>query len=273
MARQPASSGPVDAGLPIAIRALEADELGAAVALLAEGMRDNPLHVKAFGPDPQRRQQRLRRFLGQLVAHVHSNGTLLGACVHDELVGVLGMMNPGRCRPARSDVLRMVGAIITSNPPLGVLRIQRWLSAWSRNDPLEPHAHIGPLAVSPAWRRQGVGRELMMQCCARLDALGAVAWLETDLASNVAFYETLGYVVVRQESVLGVPNWFMRREPDVAGMRERGGTWDQTPWHLTPWHLGITAAASAASRRFSRDPSSVRSPCRRCPRRLLHWLT
>ncbi len=269
MARQPASSRPGDASLSIAIRALGADELGAAVALLAEGMRDNPLHVKAFGPDPQRRQQRLRRFLGQLVAHVHSNGILLGACVHDdELVGVLGMMKPGRCRPARRDVLRMAGGIITNNPPLGVLRIQRWLSAWLRNDPLEPHAHIGPLAVSPAWRRQGVGRELMMQCCARLDALGAVAWLETDLASNVAFYGTLGYAVVRQESVLGVPNWFMRRP----------GTWGQRHFSRAksdsdPLASGITAAASAASRRFSRDPSSARSPCRQCPRRPLHWLT
>ncbi len=211
MARQPASHPAADAGLHPAIRVLAPEELDAAVALLAEGMRDNPMHVRAFGVDPLRRQQRLRRFLGQLVTHVHSNGVLLGASVHGELAGVLGMMKPGCCRPARREMLRMAGAIIASNPPLSALRIHRWLSTWTRNDPRGPHAHIGPLAVLPPWRRQGVGRELMMQCCMRLDALGEVAWLETDLAINVAFYETLGFVVVRHEPVLGVPTWFMGR--------------------------------------------------------------
>ncbi len=211
MAQPRASHATLDAGLPLAIRALAPDERDAATALLAAGMRENPLHVRAFGANPRRRQRRLRRFLGQLVAHVHANGTLLGACVDGELVGVLGMLEPGRCRPTRMETLRMASAIIVRNSPTRVWRIQRWLSAWTRNDPAELHAHIGPLAVLPAWRRQGVGRELMVHCCRRVDALGVAAWLETDLAINVAFYETLGFVVTRREAVVGVPNWFMRR--------------------------------------------------------------
>jgi ribosomal protein S18 acetylase RimI-like enzyme len=216
MARQPASPSSVDDGPALAIRALARAELDAAAALLAEGMRDNPLHVKVFGGDVPRRRHRLLRFLRQLLDHVHANGALLGAYVDQELIGVLGMMKPGRCRPAPREALRMAGAIIASNPPFGVLRIHRWLKTWARNDLHEPHAHVGPLAVSPAWRRQGVGRELMDRCCQDLDAQGQTAWLETDLAINVAFYETLGFVVVRQEVVLGVLNWFMRRVP---GMR------------------------------------------------------
>lgn len=212
MTRQAASGPPADAGLPLVIKQLATNELGAASHLLAAGMRDNPLHVKAFGIDAQRRYRRLRHFLGQLVIHVHANGVLLGACSHGELVGVLGMMKPGHCRPAPRQILRMVGAIITSNPPLGVLRVHRWLEAWTRHDPREPHTHLGPLAVSATWRGQGVARQLMLQCCERLDALGEMAWLETDRAINVAFYETLGFVVDREEAVLGVPNWFMRRE-------------------------------------------------------------
>ena len=214
------------AGPPLAIRVLGPDKLGAATALLAEGMRDNPLHVTVFGADAERRQRRLHRFLGLLVTHVHSNGTLLGAVVDGELIGVLGMMKPGRCRPGRRETLRMAGAVIAGNPPLGAWRIHRWLSAWARNDPFEPHAHIGPLALSRAWRRQGVGRELMMQCCERVDALAEVAWLETDLALNVAFYETLGFVVAHHEPVLGVPNWFMRRKNEKG--RKSNGT------YLTP---------------------------------------
>ena len=217
MELRPAAGRPVDAGADIDIRTLASGELAAAVALLAEGMGDNPLHVKVFGADPQRRHRRLQRLLGQLVAHVHSNGALLGACVHGELVGVLGTMKPGRCHPPRQEILRMAGSIVAVNPPIGVWRVYRWLSAWTHNDPREPHAHVGPLAVSPGWRRRGIGRALMIKCCARRDVLGEVAWLETDLAINVAFYETLGYVVFRRESVLGVPNWFMRRKPGMCG--------------------------------------------------------
>ena len=213
MAPQPASRPTADAAASIVIRALVPDELDAATALLAEGMGDNPLHVKAFGADPQRRQRRLRRFLGQLLGYVHANGTLLGACVHGELVGVLGMLEPGRCRPTLMETARIAGAVVIGNPPGGVWRIQRWLRAWARNDPREPHAHIGPLAVAQAWRRRGIGRELMAHCCRQVDALEVAAWLETDLAINVAFYETLGFAVTRREVVLGVPNWFMRREP------------------------------------------------------------
>lgn len=193
------------------------DELDDAAALLADGMRDNPLHVKAFGADPRRRHRRLRRFLGQLVTHVHANGSLLGAGVDGEMIGVLGMLRPGRCRPTPWEFLRMGGAIVAGNPPVGVLRIHRWLSAWARHDPVEPHVHVGPLAVAPAWRGRGVGRALMLQCCAHLDAHARVGWLETDLAANVAFYETLGYIVVRREPMLGTTTWFMRRAGPESG--------------------------------------------------------
>lgn len=211
------SEEPADPARHLVIRVLGADQLAAATELLAEGMRDNPLHVKAFGGDAPLRQRRLQRFLGQLVTHIHANGTLLGASVDGELVGVQGMLKPGHCRPAAGGLLRMVATIIASNSPLGVWRIQRWLLTWARRDPREPHAHIGPLAVASSWRGQGVGRSLMTEACHYADTLGAVAWLETDLAANVAFYETLGYVVVRCELVLGVLSWYMQREPMRVG--------------------------------------------------------
>ena len=199
--------------LVIDIKALTPDELHAAAALLAHGMRDNPLHVKVFGTDPGDRERRLLRFFDPLVAYVHSHGAVLGAYVHGELIGVLGIMEPGGCRPAVMDALRFTGVIVASNPPAGVLRILRWLATWARNDPAWPHWHIGPMAVRPAYRRQGIGRRLMIRCCEHMDARAATAYLETDLAINVAFYETLGFVVIKHELVLGEPNWFMSRPP------------------------------------------------------------
>ena len=178
----------------------------AAAVLLADAMRDNPLHVQAFGADPTRRRRRLGRFMEPLVRHVQSHGTLLGAYAQGELIGVLGTMKPGCCRPSGWAALRFAAVVAARNPPIGVWRIAQWLAAWARHDPSELHWHIGPLAVAPAYRRQGVGRHLMLHCCRQLDSLAAVAWLETDLAINARFYESLGFATVRQEPVLGIPN-------------------------------------------------------------------
>lgn len=204
-----------DARQDVAIRPLLRRELGAASSLLAVAMRDNPLHARAFGMEPLRRQQRVQRFLAPLLAHVSGNGEVLGAWMQGELVGVLGMLPPHRCRPSRMAAASLLASIMRANPPAGVWRILHWFVAWRRNDPVAPHAHIGPLGVLPAWRRQGIARALMLQCSRRLDALGTVTWLETDLATNVAFYETLGFVVACREPVLGAANWFMRREPST----------------------------------------------------------
>ena len=44
-----------------------------------------------------------------------------------------------------------------------------------------------------------------------VDEHQGVAYLETDKAINVTFYERQGFEVVAEEVVLGTPNWFMRR--------------------------------------------------------------
>jgi ribosomal protein S18 acetylase RimI-like enzyme len=208
-----------DAGLAVEITELAsgAQRAAAAAVVLADAMCDNPLHVQAFGADPARRRQRLWRFIDEVARHVQSHGTLLGAYAQGELIGVLGMMEPGACRPSLPAALRLAAVVVTSNPPLGAWRIARWLAAWARNDPSESHWHIGPLAVVAAYRRQGVGHRMMMHCCRQLDSLAAAAWLETDLAINAGFYETLGFTTIRHEPVLGVPNWFMRRMPVERG--------------------------------------------------------
>ncbi|MHA6645551.1 GNAT family N-acetyltransferase [Mesorhizobium sp. A623] len=71
-----------------------------------------------------------------------------------------------------------------------------------------------------AYRRRGIGRYLMSRCCRRMDELSVTAYLETDLAINVAFYETLGFVVIRREFVLGVPNWFMCLPPSGGTLKD-----------------------------------------------------
>jgi len=197
--------------LPVEVREVPAGEQGAAVALLAAAMRDNPLHVRVFGADRHARERRLRRFLALLLGHVRQNGTVFGAYSGSRLIGVLGLIGPGRCRPGRIDRLRIGARIAAGNHPLILLRIYRWLRIWERSEPGFPHFHLGPLAVAAPYRRRGIVSRLMMAGCAAMDADGAPAWLESDLSVNVDFYRQFGFSSVTTKSVLGVPNWFLSR--------------------------------------------------------------
>ena len=65
------------------------------------------------------------------------------------------------------------------------LRVGSWLSAWSKHDPSEPHAHLGPIGVDPDALGRHIGRHLMEQYCAELDRIGEAGYLETDRSENV----------------------------------------------------------------------------------------
>jgi predicted N-acetyltransferase YhbS len=73
------------------------------------------------------------------------------------------------------------------------------------------------LAVDAHLQGRGIGSKIMNEYCLRLDARGEAGYLETDKRENVRFYERHEYVVVAQADVIGVPNWFMIRQPQRSG--------------------------------------------------------
>ena len=91
------------------------------------------------------------------------------------------------------------------------LRISSWLATWSKNDPKEPHCHLGPIGIHPAAQGRGIGQRLMALCCEDLDRTMISGYLETDRSENVAFYQRFGFEVTVEIPVLGVPNFLMRR--------------------------------------------------------------
>lgn len=176
-------------------------------------MRDNPIHMQAFGADARRRERRLNRFFSGLVPYIHRKGKFMGAYTDGVPIGVLGMLPPGACRPTRADLLRLLPSLLMSNSPAGVLRVRRWLGTWAGIDPDEPHWHLGPLAVDPAHQGRGAGSRLMVHACT--EASGAAMYLETDRPANVSFYERFGFRTTATLTVLGASNWLMRAERPV----------------------------------------------------------
>ena len=181
------------------------------VGVLARGMRDNPLHVAAYGPDPERRLRIHGRLMAALfTASPHQRP--FGLRRNGALVALAGVAPVGTCRPSARQKLALMPSLARTGPRTAA-RVGRWLSAWEQLDPPEPHSHLGPVAVDAHLQGQGIGSVLLSEYARRLDAAGEVGYLETDKPENVRFYERAGFVVTSQRDVIGVPNWFMRREP------------------------------------------------------------
>lgn len=195
----------------IEIRELRESDLPAAVGVIARGMRDNPLHIAALGADTETRGVRLARMFTVALPVIHSKGIVLGAFDRDALVGIAGMIPPGRCQPSMKDKLTLLPRIVPAVGGGAFARVGQWTGAWARRDPAEPHWHLGPVAVDAHLQGRGVGGLLLTEYCRRLDRERVVGYLETDKAANVTFYQRFGFETVGTARVLGIPNWFMRR--------------------------------------------------------------
>lgn len=172
-------------------------------------MSDNPIHVEVFGRSPTLRKHRLKRFFRGLLTYVHHKNGLYGARADDNLIGVLGMLPPKRCKPSPRDWVQLMPALLASNSPTGTVRLAIWLRTWARIDPCTPHWHLGPLAVTPLWQHRGVGTKLMEYALEK--GSGENIYLETDKISNVEFYERFGFYVLATPPVLSTPAWVMMR--------------------------------------------------------------
>jgi ribosomal protein S18 acetylase RimI-like enzyme len=174
-------------------------------------MRDNPLHVRAFGPIPDRRERALSRMFEALLRLYLSKGAILGAVSAGKLVGVCGMVQPNRCQPTAGEKLRLLPAVVGASGLAAGARVFRWAAAWARHDPRQPHWHLGPVGVERHLQGQGIGSALLRAFCDRIDSRGSSAYLETDKLENVRFYQRFGFRITTEDLVLGVPNWFMTR--------------------------------------------------------------
>ena len=197
------------------IRELTSAELSAAAQLLARGMRDNPLHIQAFGPQAEHRRRALARFFEPVLHRAFNCGSVLGLVDADVLVGVYVETPPGRCKLGVVEKLKILPSIYFGNPLTTSMRVLNWAGEWSRRDPAQPHWHFGPVAVDAPLQGRGIGRTMLSDFCSRMDARKAVSYLETDKSVNVRFYEKFGFKVLAEAEVLGLPNWFMSREPSL----------------------------------------------------------
>ena len=194
----------------VEVRDLRADEVPAAVRLLARAFRDEPLQIATLGSDPERRRRRLR-VLFSAMFEVMKAQTPLAAFDGGTMVGVTGIAPPGTCQATSTQVLKYAWALLSIGPR-SLLRSARLNASWAAVDPKEPHSHLGPLAVDADLHGRGIGSQILASYCRQLDEAQLNGYLETDAEAKVRLYERFGFEVVGEKHVVGVPNWFMARQ-------------------------------------------------------------
>jgi len=194
----------------VEVGVLPGDRVDDAVGVLARGMRDNPLHVAAFGDDPEHRVANLTTMFTVVIG---GQPGPLHATRDGEVVGVCGMGPPPDCTVSGFAALPYDDFPPVLDDEAERRRLYDWIHAWGLRDPGEPHFHLGPVAADAGKQGQGIGTAMLQAFADHVDEAGVLGYLETDKAANVGFYEQFGFETTAEETVIGVPNWFMRRAP------------------------------------------------------------
>lgn len=178
----------------------------ATVSALAEAFVTNPLHVAAFGAG---RVERNRLFFRIGFERMFTGAAFL-ALEGEKVRGYIHFNASPLCLPPAEAVPAFAAAYLQ---PLedALPHVIKWFSRWASLDPEEPHAHLGPIGVAPECQGRGVGTALMERYIEHLDREEIAGYLETDREVNVEFYKLFGFEVVREEQLIGVPTWYMRR--------------------------------------------------------------
>ena len=197
------------ASTDIEIRPMMRQDLHSAAVTVTRAFRDSPMTVACWGSSVTSRERGLMSLFLQLLPTLTPVPSI--AVRDGVVVGVLGYALPGRCRhvPLVPAVRALAALAIRS--PATVVRFGRWMAEYESRDPGEPHYHLGPVAVARQFQGTGIGSALLAHFCSEVDAVGAPAYLETDAAVNVRWYERVGFVTIGRAQVLGVTNWFMWR--------------------------------------------------------------
>jgi ribosomal protein S18 acetylase RimI-like enzyme len=196
----------------IEIGELRRDELPAAGALLGRAYRDNPFMVAFIGDNADQRFQAMELIHGTRVSALAPPAIV--ARRDGALVGVCGFDAPGE-PPLPPESMQQMMVTLSALGPHVLPNMQVVLTEFGSRAPAERHWHLGPVGVHIDAQGAGIGALMMKEFCARMDAEGDLAFLETDLPQNVRLYEKFGFETTEETTVLGAPAWFMLRRPSA----------------------------------------------------------
>jgi ribosomal protein S18 acetylase RimI-like enzyme len=199
-------------------RRIDENELGQAAQVLARAFYRDPLQNYTFPDDEERAKHSPAHFAAAL-KYGYKFGEVYTI---DDVPGASIWLKPGETEitPEKADE----GGFTALPGQIGEEAFSRFFTAISyaeelhKKDMPEPHWYTMVLGVDPELQGHGYGPALMQPVFERSAAEGTPIYLETAQPKNVAFYEKLGFRVLRDviEPSSGVRLWTFRRDPGIS---------------------------------------------------------
>lgn len=193
------------------IRPLRYEEIEFAAGLIGRAFRNLPTSIACFGKDEAFRARFLHEGYRRILQT--SDELMLSAWQGGQLVGVMGIQQPGKCRMPISQKIRMAPFMIRSLKPRAIANSLTVFDTRDRHDIDETHVHGEPLAVEPTVKSTLIGTRLFQEACNEADRLDLPLFGITEHAQNVGFFETFGAKILDEFEILGVKNWAVIRPP------------------------------------------------------------
>jgi ribosomal protein S18 acetylase RimI-like enzyme len=197
----------------LAVRAVTREDVTALSGAMARAFEDDPVY-EWWLPDASTR-------LGKMVAINHA---LLPRLLPIDFIHLTTTTNVGGialwCGPERweapnSALLGALPRLLRTIGLRGATKMMSAMSAMKKVHPKEPHWYLMGLGTDPPHQRTGVGTALVTPMLERCDNEHLGAYLETQKAINVPYYERFGFRVTGE---MDLPNggphlWLMWRDP------------------------------------------------------------
>ena len=190
----------------------------AAVVTLARAFHCDPL-FNFLIPNVLSQARAALTFMGSLVADAGQFGEVWVARTEDAIVGAAVWLPPGSYpRGARRDAanylrdMRSVARL--GRQTFAGMRLESVIQRAHRHV-TEPHWYLGLVGSDPGFQGRGAGSALLAPVIDRCDEQGVLAYLETQKAENLPWYQRHGFEVVDKLDARGCPSmWTMGREPE-----------------------------------------------------------
>lgn len=200
----------------ISIEPLSRSLVDEAAKSLARAFDDSPLFAFLFPKGRARLRINAGMFRGTLIDALPF-GAVHAARNSSGIVGTACWLPPEGypVTPWRQLVLLARIATLAPQAPTRLVDSMRYLNATDKSHPKAMHWYLSLLGVDPRHQGEGVGARLIDHTLEHLDREGLPVYLETDKASNLAWYARRRFELreTLHPVASGPPVWTMWRDP------------------------------------------------------------
>ncbi len=182
--------------------------------VLGQAFVDEPVSITVYpGFSAEKRQRNLTIDFATEMEVCVRRGFPLQVCENGKIVAAAVFYQPGAYPlPAGEQMMIFIKSVL-GHDLYDIRPWARWLAEIDKIHPAEPHYYLEYIGVEPEYQGQGLGSAILRHVTARADEEKAGCFLETASPQNVPLYQRFGFRVTDKKEIIGLPAWFMWRDP------------------------------------------------------------